>query len=165
MDLVTLFQTAQDRNRVFNAWLADVDLLETAFERGIFLDVLLVFRESCGAHASELTTSQRRLQHVRSVNRTFSGARADECVQFVDKENDLSLRVLDFFENCFQSIFKLTTILRAREHRAEIECDQSFITQSLRHVAGDDSLRESFDDRSLTNARLTTQNRIVFCSS
>ena len=43
MDFVTLFQTAEDRDRVFNRRLADVYLLETTFERRVFFDVFLLF--------------------------------------------------------------------------------------------------------------------------
>src|SRR5215213_3539768 len=165
MDLVTFLQATQDRDRIFDSRFTDVHLLESAFECRIFLDVLLVFGESCGAHTSELTARESGLQHVRSIDCAFGSARANERVQLVDEENDLSLGALDLFQNRFESIFKFATILRACQHRAEVESDQSLVTQSLRHVARDDSLREPFDDRSLTNARLANQHRIVFCSS
>jgi hypothetical protein len=82
-------------------------------------------------------------------------------VQLVDEENDLALRVLNLFQNGFQTIFKLATILRTGEHRAEIECDEFLVTQCLRHVAGDDALGETFDDRGLTDAGFANQYGIV----
>ena len=128
MNFVALFQATQDRDRVFDSRLTNVNLLETTLERGIFLDMLVVFAQGGGANAAQLTTSQRRLQHVRRVDRAFSRARANECVQLVDEEHDMTLRVLDLFQNCFQTIFKLAAILRARKHRAQIKCDESLVT-------------------------------------
>ena len=116
MDLVTLFQAAQDRNRVFDSRLANVDLLETAFECRVFLDVLFILVERGCADTPELTTRERGLQHVRGVDGAFRGAGAHECVQLVDEENDLTLRVFDLFEDGFQSILKLAAILCTREH-------------------------------------------------
>ena len=116
----------------------------------------------CCANAAQLTTSKRRLQHVRSIDRAFRSARADECVQLVDEQNDMSLRVFNLFQNGFETIFKLAAILRTREHRAEIECDESLVTQCLRHVAGDDALRQTLDDCGFADARLADQHRIVF---
>src|ERR1044072_2318263 len=140
-------------------------MLKATLERRVFLDVLLVFAERGGANAAQLTTSERGLQHVRRVDRAFSRARADECVQFVDEDNALARRALDLFQNRFQTIFKLTAILRAGQHRAQIERDESLVTQRLRNVTRDDSLGQSFDDRGFADAWFTDQYGIVFCSA
>ena len=162
MDLIALFQTTQNGDRVFNSRLADVDHLKTALERSVLLDVLLVFVESRGADASQLTTRQRRLQHVRSVDRTFSSTSADKRVKLVDEKNNLTLCVLDLFQDRFEPVFELATILRPRQHRAQIERDQTFVAQSFRHIARDDSLGQALDDCSLTNTWFADQHRIVF---
>src|SRR5215203_4221849 len=162
MDLVTVLQTTEDRYRVFDGWLAHINLLEAPLQRSIFLDVFLVLVKSGRADAAQLATSERRLQHIRRVDCAFSGAGANERVQLVDKKNDMSLCVLDLFEDRFESVFKLATILSTGEHRAEIECDESFVAQGFGHVSGNDSLGQTFDDGSLTNAGLTDQYRIVF---
>src|SRR5215213_567021 len=161
MNFVALFQTAQDRDGVFDSRFTDVNLLEATFECRVFLDVFLVFGECGRADAAQLTTRERRLQHVRCIDRAFGSARANECVQLVDKQNYLALRVLNLFQNGFQTIFKLTTILRTGKHRAEIECDEFLVTQCLRHVTGDDALCKTFDDRCLTDARFANQYGIV----
>src|SRR6185369_11098751 len=149
----------------FDSRLTDVNLLEATFERRVFLDVFLVFGECGRADAAQFTTRERWLQHVRRVDCAFGSTCADESVQLVDEENDLALRVLDLFQNGFQTIFKLATILRAGEHRAEIECDEFLVTQCLRHVAGDDALRETLDNRCLTDARFADQYGIVLGSA
>ena len=82
-------------------------------------------------------------------------------MQLVDEENDLPLGLFDLFQDGLQPVFKLAAILRTGEHRTEIERDQSLVLQSFRHVARNDSLRQAFDDRGLTDAGLADQHRIV----
>ena len=90
MDLVAFLETAKNRDRVFDRRLADVGLLETAFERLVLLDVLLVFVERRGADAAQITARQRGFQHVGCVHRAFGAAGADQRVKFVDEENDFA---------------------------------------------------------------------------
>ena len=61
-----------------------------------------------------------------------------------------------------QAIFEFAAILRARQHRPQIQRDDSLVLQHFGHVAGDDSLRESFDNRSLAHTRFADQYWIVF---
>jgi hypothetical protein len=44
-------------------------------------------------------------------------------VQFVDERDDLALGVGDLLEHRLQALLELAAILRAGEHRAEIEGD------------------------------------------
>ncbi len=162
MHFILFFQPAQNRNRVFHVRLAHENDLEAAFERRIFLDVLAIFVERGGADGAQLSASQRRLQHVRGVDRAFGGARADQCVQLVDEEDDLSLRVFDFFQHGLQPIFKFAAIFRAREHGSQIERHDALVLQHFRHIAGDDALRQAFDDGRLPHSRLADQHRIIF---
>ena len=161
MHFVALFQSAQNRDRVFDVRFADEHDLEAAFERRIFFDVLAVFVERGGADGAQLAAGQRRLQHVGSVNRAFGRARAHQRVQLVDEEDDLALRVFDLLQHRLEAIFKLAAILRARQHRAQIERHHALVLQSFGHVAGDDALRQAFDDRGLADAGLADQHRIV----
>ena len=96
MHFVAFFQAAQNGDRVFDVRLAHEDDLEAAFERGIFLDVLAILVERGGADGAQFAAGQRRLQHVGGVNRAFGRARAHQGVQFVDEQNDLALRSLQF---------------------------------------------------------------------
>src|SRR4029434_2884778 len=89
------------------------------------------------------------------------GACTNQRVQLIDEEDDLPLRVFDFLQHGFQTIFELTTIFRAGQHGPEVKPYDALVLQNLRNVAGNDSLRESFYDGGLTNAGLTNQHRIV----
>jgi hypothetical protein len=77
------------------------------------------------------------------------------------KQNDLSLRVFDFFQHGLQAVFEFAAILRARQHRSQIERDHALVLQNFGHVAGDDALRQAFDDGGLAHARLADQHRII----
>ena len=162
MHFVFFFQAAKNRDRVFDIRLADEDDLEAAFERRIFLDVLAIFVQRGCADGAQFSAGERRLQHVRGVDGAFGRAGADQRVQLVDEENDLSLRVFDFFQNGFEAVFELAAILCAGEHRSEIERDHALVLQDFGNVAGNDALGETFDDGSLADAGFADQHGIIF---
>src|SRR5258705_7035874 len=107
MNFVTLLQTTKNRYRVFNSWLAYIDLLKTTFKRSILLNVFFIFVQRCGAHTTELASGKGRLEHIRSVDCPFCSTSANECVKFVNKQNYLSLGILNFFQDCLEAVFKL----------------------------------------------------------
>ena len=82
-------------------------------------------------------------------------------MQLVDEADDLALGFFDLLQDRLQPLLKFAAIFRAGEHRAEIERDEAFVLQSFGHVARNDPLRESFDDRGLADAGFADQHRIV----
>lgn len=82
-------------------------------------------------------------------------------MQFVDEEDNLSVRLLYFADYRFEPIFKLSAIFRAGDHLSQIKRKQAFVLDSLRNVAVDDLLCQPFDNRRLTNPRLTDQHRVI----
>src|SRR6266568_5397733 len=101
------------------------------------------------------------LRVVAPTQRRSPRASADQRVQLIDEKNYLALRVLNFFQHCFQTIFEFTAILRAGKHGAQIQTNQSLVAQRFRHVAGNNSLRQAFYDCRLADTRLAYQYRIV----
>ena len=93
---VAFFQSAQNRDGVFDRRLVDQHRLEAALQRGIFLDIFLVFVERGGADGTQFAARQSRLQHVRGVHRPFRRARTNQGVQFVDEQNDLPFGLGNF---------------------------------------------------------------------
>ena len=63
MHLVPLFQSTQDRDRVFDRRLADINLLETTFQSLIFFDVFLIFGKRRRADARKVPR-ERWLEHA-----------------------------------------------------------------------------------------------------
>ena len=69
--------------------------------------------------------------------------------------------LLHFLEHGLQPFLELAAELGARDQRAHVERDQAAVLEALGHVAGDDTLGESLDDRGLAHARLADQHRVV----
>ena len=161
VDLVALLEPAQDRDRVLDRRLADVHLLEAPLERGVLLDVLAVLVERGRADEPQLAAREHRLDHVAGVDRAFGAARADERVQLVDERDDLALGIGDLLEHRLEPLLELAAVLRAGDHRADVERDDALVAQTLGHVALDDAPREALDDRGLPDAGLTDEHRVV----
>ncbi len=109
----------------------------------------------------QLSASQRGLEHVAGVHRAFGLARADHRVQFVDEQDDLPLLLGQIVQYGLQAFLELAAELRAGNQGAHVERQNPFALQTLGDLAVDDSQREPFDDRGLTNAGLTDQHRVV----
>ena len=159
--LVALLQPAQDRDRVLDRRLVDVDRREAALERGVLLDVLAVLVERRRADAAELAAGEHRLEQVRGVDRALGGAGADDRVELVDEEDDAALARLDLGEHGLQPLLELAAVLRAGEQRADVERPDLAVLQPLGDVARDDALREPLGDRGLADAGLADQHRVV----
>ena len=82
-------------------------------------------------------------------------------MQLVDEGDDLSGRTLDLVEHGLEPLLELAAVLRTGDHRTHVEGDDGLVAQRLRHVAGDDALRETFDDGGLADAGLTDEDRVV----
>ena len=161
MDLVALLQAAQDRDRVLDGRLIDVDRLEAPLERRVLLDTLLVLVERRGADTAKLAAREGRLEQVRGVHRAFGSAGSDDRVDLVDEEDDLTGGRLDLLEDRLQPILELAAELRSGDESAHVERDEALVLERLGHVALDDALGDSFDDRRLADARLADEHRIV----
>ena len=91
----------------------------------------------------------------------FGRAGPDDRVQLVDEEHDLALAELDLVEHRLEPLLELAAVFRSGEERADVERPDALALQPLGDVAGDDPLREPFDDRRLPDARLADQHGIV----
>ena len=72
-----------------------------------------------------------------------------------------ALAGLDLLEHRLEPLLELAAVLRARDERAEVERPHALALQPFGDVAGDDALREPFDDRRLADARLADQHGVV----
>ena len=69
--------------------------------------------------------------------------------------------VLDLLEDGLEPLLELAAVLRAGDHRAEVEGDEALAAQRLGHVAVDDALGQALDDRGLADAGLADEHRVV----
>src|ERR1022692_3283925 len=97
MHLVLFFQAAQNRDGVLDIGFADENNLETAFEGSVFFDVLTVLVERGCADGPQFSTSEGGLEHVGGIDGALRSPGADQAMKLVDEEDDLALRVFDFF--------------------------------------------------------------------
>ena len=161
MRLVFVLQPAQDRDRILDARLVDIDRLEAAGERGVLLDVLLVLVERGGADAMQFAARQRRLEQVRSVHGAVGLAGADDGMHLVDEQDVGAGRGRHFLQHGLEPLLELAAILGSGDHRAHVEREQLLVLEAFRHVAVDDAQRETLDDRGLADSGLADQHRIV----
>ncbi|CAM5247778.1 hypothetical protein SMICM304S_06342 [Streptomyces microflavus] len=145
-DLQALTQSTQDRDGVLDAGLADQDLLEPSFQRGVLFDVLAVLVEGGGADHVQFTAGKHRLEHVPRVHGPFGGARTDDGVQFVDEEQDAALCGLDLAEHGLEAFLELASVLGAGNEGSHVEGEHDLVAESLGDVAADDALGEALDD-------------------
>ena len=161
MQLILLLDSPQDSDRILFGRLAYHHRLETPFKSGVLLNIFLILFERRRTDRAEFSASQSRLQHIRSIKRAFGRPRSDQCVQLIDKQDEVIGRTFDLLQNRLETLLELTTKLRPCQKRPEIERDDFFPLQTLRHITGDDTLRQSLGDRRLSRARFPDQDRIV----
>ena len=66
-------------------------LLETTLERAVFLDIHAIFVEGGGTDALDFATGKGRLEHVGRIHRALGVAGSDDCVDFVDKQDNVGV--------------------------------------------------------------------------
>jgi hypothetical protein len=109
----------------------------------------------------QFTAGEHWLQHLRSIHRALGRTGADNGVQFVDEQHDLSLGLGDLLEHRLQSLFELSPVLRARHERTHIERKNLLVLEAFRNVTADDSLGQPLDDGRLADAGLANKDRVV----
>ena len=110
----------------------------------------------------QLTSGKHRFQHVSCVHGTVCLTGTNDQMKLIDKQDDLTLTLLHFLKNCFQTFFKLTTILGACNQSTHIQSKNLLILKAFRYISGYNTLCQSLNGCCFTNARLTDENRIVF---
>jgi hypothetical protein len=158
---VLFLQAAQDGDGGFHAGLAHDDLLEAALQRGVFLDVLAVFVQRGGAHAVQLAARERGLEHVARVHRALGLAGADHGVQLVDEDDGLAFVLGEFVEHGLQALLEFAAELGAGQQRGHVERQHALALERIGHFAGDDALRQAFDDGGLAHAGFADQHGVV----
>ena len=161
VNLVALLQAAQYGYCILNARLVHHYRLETAGEGGIFFDVLAVFVKRGCAYAVQLAARKHGLEQIAGIHAAFGFARANYCVQLIDKQYYLAFAALDLAKHGLQPFFKFAAELCAGYQRAHIQRIYFALLQVSRYVPAHYPLRKAFGYCRFTNARLTYQHRIV----
>ena len=161
VNLIALLEAAQDGDRVLDGRLLDQHRLEATLERGILLDVFAILVEGGGADHAKFAASEHRLEHVAGVHRTFGRAGADHGVHLVDEGDHLAVRLGDLLEHGLQAFLELTAVLRAGQHRRQVQGDDPLVLEAFGDVAFDDAPGQAFDDRRLADTGFADEDRVV----
>ena len=121
MDLITLLQAAQDRDRVLKVRLVDHDLLEATLERGILFDVLAILGQRGRADAVQFAAGERRLEHVARVHRALGLAGADQRVDLVDEQDDAAFLLGQIRKHALEAVLELAAVFGAGDHGGQVE--------------------------------------------
>ena len=158
--LISSDNTVQDLLRFFCRGFFDLNRLKTPLQSGILLDILMVLIQRCSAYELNLSSGQGRLKDVGGIDRAFRASGPDKCVHFIDKQDDIA-GFNDLGDHSLDPLLKFSSVLGTCDHSGEVHCKKSFILYRGGHISVYDPLRESFDDRSLSDARLSDQAGIV----
>jgi hypothetical protein len=82
-------------------------------------------------------------------------------LQLVDEEDDPALRGLDLVQHRLETLLELAPVFRAREQRADVQRPDALAFESFGHVARNDALRETFDDRRLADTGVADEDGVV----
>ena len=69
--------------------------------------------------------------------------------------------VLQLLDDLLEPLLELAAVLGAGDERADVEGQDPLVQQDVRHVAGDDPLRQALDDGRLADAGLADERRVV----
>jgi hypothetical protein len=110
----------------------------------------------------QLTTRQRRFEHIASVYRTLGLAGTDHGVQLVDKDNGLTFVLGQFVEHRFESLFKFAPEFGTRQQGGHIQRQNALALERIGYLARHDALCQTFHDGGLAHARLANEHWVVF---
>jgi len=109
----------------------------------------------------QLAARKRRFEHIARIHRAFGLARAHHGVQLVDKNDETSLVLRQFFEHRFEAFLKLAAILRSRQQRGQVERQNALALERFGDFLIHDTLRQPFDNGRLAHPGFADQHRIV----
>jgi hypothetical protein len=158
--LVAVAQATQDLHGLIDRRLVHAHLLEAALERRIALEVLAVLVERRRADRLDLAACEGRLEDRSGVDRTLRGACADEVVELVDEQDDVSA-LGDLLHHLLQALLELTAVLRPGDESREVEGVDLLALEELRHLARGDAGCEALDDGRLADPGLADEHRVV----
>jgi hypothetical protein len=160
VSFVTVAQPLQDEGRLLPAGLLDDDLLKTAFERAVLLDVLAVLIQRGRTDALDLAAREGRLEHVGGINGAFRAARSDQRVQLVNEQDDVA-GPADLVHDRLDPLLELAAVLGAGHHHGQVQDHNAPIGENLGDFAADDLLGQTLNNGGLAHAGLTQQHRVV----
>ena len=163
--LIALLQSTQDTDGVGHTRLVHHHGLEPAFQSFVLLKIFLVFVEGGGTDTPQFSSGQCWLQDVGGIHGALTFARTHQGVDFIDEEDNVALALRHLVDHAFQTLLKLTLILRTGNQGAHVERIELLVLQVFRHIATQNPVGKAFHDGGLTGSWLTNQDWVVFCTA
>ena len=113
----------------------------------------------------QLSPCEGRLQHVGSINGTFSGTGSDHCMQLVNEQDYLSISFCHFLKYGLQAIFKLSSVFSSGHQGAYVQTNYPFAFKVIGHVTVDYTLSKPLYNCCLTYTGLTNKHGVILCPS
>src|SRR5690606_31871529 len=120
MCFIFFLNTPQNRHGTFGIRFVHHYFLESTFECLVLLEIFLVFVQSGCPDCSQLTASQCRFKNICRVHCSSAATGTHQCMNFVNKQNNLSFGRSYFFDHCFQTFFKFSFVFRSGNQSSHI---------------------------------------------
>ncbi len=154
-------QPFENFDRIGNAWLIDIDLLEAPHQGTVLLEILPIFLVGRRTNAPQGARCQRRFQQVGGVHGTARrGTRPDHGVDLVNEHDGAGIG-LELLDHLLEALLKIAAIPRARKQRPHVEREHGRTLEHVGNLAVHDASREPLRNGRLSDARISHEQRIV----
>ncbi|MPM08750.1 hypothetical protein SDC9_55064 [bioreactor metagenome] len=165
MGFVAFFQSTQNADRIGRRRLINHDNLKTPFKSFVFFEIFLVFLECGCTYGTQLAPRQCRFQNIGRIHGALICPCSNQSMNFVNKEDYLTVAVNHFLDHAFQPLFKFTLKFCASNKRAHIKRVNYFVFKIFRNITFDDPVCKTFSYGCFTDTRFTDKDRVVFCTA
>ncbi|WVZ20555.1 hypothetical protein V8G54_007877 [Vigna mungo] len=159
---IFFFQTTKYTYCINNTWFRHIHLLKPSFKSCILFYILPILLKRGGTNAPQLTSCKHRLKQICSIHGTLSFSSTKNQMNLINKQNNFPLSLFHLFQNCLQPLLKLSSILRARNQRTHVQCNEPNISKITRNISFNNPLSQPFNHSRFSHTRFTNQNRVIF---
>src|SRR5262245_27589475 len=128
MLFVAVPQPLNNLSSLFNAERLNINRLETPLQGTVLFYVFSVLVQRRRPDALYLAAGQGGLQHVRGIDGSLCGTGADQGMEFVDKNDNIS-GLNDFLHYDLEPLFKLPPILCTGHQGTQVQGNHASIEQ------------------------------------
>ena len=158
---VFLLQSPKDGNGAFGIGFVYGNLLETALQGLVFLEIFLVFVQGGSPDGAEFAPGQRGFQDIGRIHGSLSAPGAHQRMDFVYKQYDVSVGGGYFLDHRFKPLFKLPFVFGTCNECPHVQGIDDLVLQVLRHVTLYYAVGQALGNGRFTRSRLPDQHRVV----
>ena len=159
--LVLVPQAQQNLHGSLTAGFLHRYRLEPPLQRRVLLNIPPVFIPCRRADDTDFRAAESGFQNIGGIHRPLCAARAHNGMEFVNKEDDVA-HAPDFRQRVFYPLLKLAPVFCPRQHGGQVDGQNIFPQQLLRHVPCHNLLGQALGYGGLAHPRLPDENRVIF---